>query len=166
MQEIPKPLLNHVAQADIRAFEEIYKLASSFVYSTALRITNNRADAEEVTQDVFIKLYQKLKSFHFRSAFKTWLYRITVNTAINACKRRTPEMKRRADFELALQVEPAQPQSQPWEQKERENLLARMLALLNPEQRACIILREIEGLSYQEISQALKINLNTVRRKF
>lgn len=165
MQEIPKDVLVKAAAADMQAFEYIYKVACGFVYSTALRITNNSSDAEEVTQDVFMKIYQNLKNFQFRSSFKTWAYRITVNIAINACKKIPPEIGQRTDYELALKLQHSDQQTIKTNDDEREKLLAQILGMLNPDQRACIILREIEGLSYQEIAQALKINLNTVRSR-
>jgi len=165
MQEIPKDVLLKAARADVGAFEQIYKAACGFVYNVALRITNNEADAEEVTQDVFMKIYKNLKNFQFRSSFKTWVYRITVNSAINACKRTPKEMKQKADYELALKTQASTQERTEIDQDQRQALLSRILDILNPDQRACIILRELQGLSYQEIARALRINLNTVRSR-
>ena len=71
----------------MQAFEEVYKASSSFVYNVALRVVNNTEDAREVTQEVFLIIYNKLKSFRFESSFKTWVYRITANYAINFAKK-------------------------------------------------------------------------------
>jgi len=67
----------------MEAFEAIYKATSGFVYNVALRITQKPADAEDITQEVFVKIYKSLKDFEFKSSFKTWVYRITVNAALN-----------------------------------------------------------------------------------
>ena len=89
MQEISKDILMQAAKGDIGAFEEIYRIASDFIFNVAYRITNNNEDAEEVSQDVFIKIYKNLKGFRFQSSFKTWIYRIAVNSAVNTSKKRT-----------------------------------------------------------------------------
>ena len=153
-------------EGDMEAFEEIYKAASGFVYSVAFRITNSRNDAQEVIQDVFLKIYKNLKSFKFRSSFKTWVYRVTVNTAVNTYRKTSKEMRRRVDGDFAIQFESTPPGTKKTINKEdNEVFLASLLAILNPEQRTCIILKEIEGLNYKEISEVLKININTVRSR-
>ena len=82
MRDLPKDILIKASQGNMEAFEEIYGSSSDFVYNVAFRITNSREDAEEITQDVFLKIHRNLKNFQFRSSFKTWVYRITVNTVI------------------------------------------------------------------------------------
>ena len=74
MQDIPKDVLIKAAEGDIKAFEHIYRVTSGFVYSVAFRITQNTQEAEEVTQDVFLKIHKNLKNFRFRASFKTWIY--------------------------------------------------------------------------------------------
>ena len=172
MEDISKNILMRASRGDMEAFEIIYKTASDFVYRTALRITNNRDDAEDVTQEVFIKIYQNLKNFQFRSSFKTWAYRITVNAAINTCKGISKEMDRRDDDTSLMDRDMDQYASSQIEnpetlidEEDNEKRIASLLETLNPDQRACIVLREIEGLNYQEISEVLKININTVRSR-
>lgn len=166
MQDIPKDIITKASEGNMGAFEEIYKVASGFVYSVALRITNNPDDAQEVTQDVFIIIYKSLKKFRFRSSFKTWLYRVTVNTAINSYKKISKEMNRRDNYDIAVERQCASRTTEvALERKDNERVVASLLNILNPEQRVCIILREIEGLSYKEISEVLKININTVRSR-
>ncbi len=87
MEDIAKDILIRASQGDIRAFEDLYKASSSFVYNVAYRIVNNREDALEVAQEVFMLIHDKLKGFRFESSFKTWAYRITANTAINFAKK-------------------------------------------------------------------------------
>jgi len=166
MQDISKELLTQASTGDIQAFEEIYRLASSFVYSVALRVTRNTDEAKEVSQDVFIKIYNNLRSFRFRSSFKTWLYRITTNTALNALKKSSKDINRRVDYDVALKAnDDSATATHAIEMDDNKKLLSSLLDMLNPDQRACIVLREIEGLNYREISKALSININTVRSR-
>ncbi|HOW59151.1 MAG TPA: RNA polymerase sigma factor [Candidatus Omnitrophota bacterium] len=167
MQEVEKGLIERAAQGDMGAFREIYQRTSGFVYSIAYRIVNRKAEADEVTQDVFLKVHHHLKTFKFESSFKTWLYRVTVNTALNMAKKTGRISWREVEFE-----EPEAPREgaqeaavRNIETREAEEQLHQLLAQLNPDQRACIILREIEGLDYQNIAQTLGIHLNTVRSR-
>jgi len=166
MQDISKNVITRAAGGNMDAFEHIYRTASGFVYNVALRVTNNRPSAEEVAQDVFLKIYRNLKNFEFKSSFKTWIYRIAVNTAINASKKTSRETDRRVEYDdeakQKTSIEIAQSASGELDNKE---LVKRLLAMLNPDQRACIVLRSIEGLSYKEIADALHININTVRTR-
>jgi RNA polymerase sigma-70 factor (ECF subfamily) len=166
MEDIPRDILTRASRGDMEAFEHIYKAVSGFVFNVALRITNSSHDAEEVTQDVFMKVYKSLPAFEFRSSLRTWIYRITVNTAINSRKRISKEMDRRSDYDTAIKTQPAPETADARvNQTDQERAVASLLSVLNPEQRACVVLREIEGLSYQQISEALKININTVRSR-
>jgi len=76
MQDIERELIVRAGEGDMNAFHEIYRRASGFVYSLAYRVVGRKHDAEEVTQDVFLKLHGSLRDFKFESAFKTWLYRV------------------------------------------------------------------------------------------
>jgi RNA polymerase sigma-70 factor (ECF subfamily) len=166
MEEITRNIIERAAEGDMDAFEAIYKAASGFVFNLALRITNNRPDAEEATQDIFIKIFDNLKRFEFRSSFKTWIYRIAVNTAINVYNRNIKDVSRRGDFDTAIETQGYSPGiKEAAERSEERNMLSVLLNTLSPDHRAVIVLREIEGLSYGEISEALKINLNTVRSR-
>ncbi len=166
MENINIDILIRASKGDIDAFEQIYKSASTFVYNVALRITHNSADAQEVTQDVFMKIYHNLKNFQFRSAFKTWVYRITVNTAINRYRKTTREEKDRLGYDTVSESLAAENRTiEQVSQGDNETRLNTLLGSLNPEFKACLVLREIEGLSYQEIALALSIPINTVRSR-
>jgi len=166
MKNISKDILAAAAEGDVSAFSQIYQAASLFVYNTALRITFNREDAQEITQDVFLKIYNQLRNFRFGSSFKTWLYRITVNTALNAVKRRAKRIRGQIEYkdEVALSVR-YQKEIETTEQTYNAQLVQSMLGSLNEKQRVCIILREFEEMSYQEMAETLKININTVRSR-
>lgn len=166
MKDISIDVLKQAANGEMQAFEEIYKSASSFVYNVAFRINRNWADAEEVTQDVFMKVYHSLKDFHFQSAFKTWLYRITVNTAISRYHKSAKDRKEQVDFDTVIETTPStESAAQGAIQSDNEVMLNKLLDRLSPEYKACLVLREIEGLSYSEIAHSLKIPVNTVRSR-
>ncbi len=166
MQEIGRELILRAGQGDMRAFRDIYERASGYVYTLAYRVTNTKHDAEEVTQDVFLKLHRSLNSFKFEASFKTWLYRIAVNAALNHAKKRGRVTMREVEEVFEDPATVTQPVARKrLEAEDAEHRLKALLDELNPDQRACIILREIEGMDYREMAQSLGININTVRSR-
>lgn len=168
MREIARETIELAAGGDMSAFEEIYKAFSSTVYTVALGVTRNNDDAEEATQDVFMKVYKGLKDFEFGSSLGTWIYRITVNTAINiyrfGAKRRAFGA---ADYDQIKDSipDPRDTFKEGVEKSHAARSIDRILKDMSPEHRLCIMLREIEGLDYKEMAEVLKIPLNTVRSR-
>ncbi len=166
MNNIAIHVVEKAAQGDMEAFEEIYRATSGFVYNVALGIMRNDAQAQEVTQDVFMKIYRQLKNFQFRSSFKTWVYRITVNTAINYCRQSRREQRNKVDQEHIIETLPSsESAAQRAIQADYQGRLDALMSILSPEHKACLVLREIEGLSYQDMATALKVPVNTVRSR-
>ena len=166
MQEITQDILTSAAQGDLTAFETIYKGSSSFVYNVAYRVLGNKEDAQELTQEVFLTVHHKLKEFRFESSFKTWVYRITVNQAINMAKKHSKISDKTVPYEEYME-QPAISGNvhQNIDKEHNDKMIGDLLGTLNPEQKACVVLRNIEGLSYEEIAQSLNININTVRSR-
>lgn len=166
MSDISNDLVMKAARGDMTSFEEIYKTSSGFVYNVALRIVGNPSDADEVTQDVFIKVHKNLMDFGFRSKFKTWIYRIAVNTALNHCKWRLRREKGNVEYDpVAHDIASPDAFSSGDDKEEARNKVDALFKALDPDQRACIALRELEGLDYRAIADTLKININTVRSR-
>lgn len=167
MVDISKDIIMKAATGDVAAFEEIYRAFSSAVYTIALNITQNREDAEEAAQDAFVKVFKQLKGFRFESSFGTWVYRVAVNSAINIYNARSRHRKRSAGLDEAGEIaDPASGIARDRLDKKGLGIkVAGLLAHLSPEQRSCIVLRELEGLDYKEIAAALAIPLNTVRTR-
>ncbi|MCA9403923.1 MAG: sigma-70 family RNA polymerase sigma factor [Candidatus Omnitrophica bacterium] len=166
MQEIEREILERAAAGDVNAFEEVYKAYSRFVYNVALRMCRNNEIAQDVTQDVFITVYDKFDKFRFESSFKTWVYRITVNTSINTLKKGSKMRDKSVSFDDQYDYgQPADSLPEKIQREEQAALIDRLLGYLNTDQRTCIVLRNIEGLSYEEIAAALKIPINTVRSR-
>lgn len=166
MDNLSPDVLRAAAQGDTEAFEQIYRTYSSFVFNVAFRMVEAREDAEEVVQEVFLIVHNKLKSFMFRSSLKTWVYRITVNCAINFLNKRNRDHKGRVEFDedFGYSAGPSDLEKS-LESQDVEHKVRQLLTLLNPDERACVVLRNVEGLSYEQIAQSLKVNINTVRTR-
>lgn len=166
MINIPESILERASLGHADALEEIYRSSCGFVYSVALRTVRSREDAEEVTQDVFLKVFRHLNSFKGKSAFSTWLYRITVNTAMDRLRKYGRKDSKHVDLEEAEDTAVTLPEAgKNLDQDVHEHTVQNLLSHLSPDQRVCIILREIEGLQYEEIAKTLRININTVRTR-
>jgi len=162
-------LITLAQQGDQSAFEQLLERYEKPVYHQALRLTGNPEDAADVTQEVFIKVWRSLPSFRRESGFSTWLHRLTDNAAIDLIRR---EKKRRGDSSLddeeggALPpADPAPTPQQTVEQKELQQAVADGLAQLSEEHRQVLVMREINGLSYEEIGQALDLSPGTVKSR-
>ena len=166
MLDISNDILREAAQGNIQAFENVYKATANFVFNVAFRVVNNKEDAQEVVQEVYLMVYQKLKEFRFESSFKTWIYRITVNNAINFAKKNANARNKMNVYNEQL-VAGSVPNDVHGdiEQEHHEKVVNRFLGAINPEQRACVVLRNVEGLSYQQIAETLQLNINTVRTR-
>jgi RNA polymerase sigma-70 factor (ECF subfamily) len=166
MSEISGDIITEAAKGDIKAFESIYKEYFGFVANVASRIVNSADDAEDVAQEVFMAIYRRLKTFRGESTLKTWIYRITLNTALNRAKRMTRENKQTLEYKDGIAITQIPSNTDDLLKKaEKEKEIVRLLDALNPDQRACIVLRSLEGLSYHEISEILNIPINTVRSR-
>ncbi len=166
MADISTEILMKAAEGDLGAFEAIYNAYAGFVHNVAYRVISSAQDAEEVTQEVFLNVYHNLKDFRSESSLKTWIYRIAANCAINYAKKtsRDKERMKRYDENLYTERSVNEPPAQV-ESKDPEERIGSLLKVLNPDQRACVVLRNIEGLSYAAIADALKVNINTVRSR-
>jgi RNA polymerase sigma-70 factor (ECF subfamily) len=166
MQDISSEILMKASQGDLAAFEQIYKASAGFVYNVAFRVVNSKEEAEEISQEVFLTVYHKLKTFRFEASLKTWIYRITVNCAINHSRKMMKEHKRTVEYDDNwVQGKTSVKGGMEMSSAYQEELVNSLLQTLNPDQKVCVILRSIEDLSYQEIADVLKININTVRSR-
>lgn len=168
MQSLTDDVIIMASQGDMKSFEAIYASLSGFVYNVAFGIVNNREDAQEVSQEVFLSVYNKLKDFRFRASLKTWVYRITVNYAINFAKKKSRISARTSEYADGLTESGQKENPEAVKKMDIEynsKIAEKMLGEINPEQRACVVLRDREGLSYEDISKTLGVNINTVRSR-
>ena len=158
---------------DQDAFEQLVRDNEKRIYTLALRMTGSREDALDLAQDAFFQAWKALPTFQGESSFATWLYRLATNLCLDhlrAQKRRTQSMGPAlslADEENGP-VQVADQQLQPQEaveRSERRRALERGLASLPDHHRQVLIMRELSGLSYQEIAQVLDLDLGTVKSR-
>lgn len=152
---IDKPTAQAAAVGDRRALQEIYEATSDRVFRLMVRMVGI-PDADDLTQQVYVRAFSKLSQFSGDSKFETWLYRLATNEALQHLRRE----KHRRMSELV--VEPTARQNDSVAQDERANQVRQALATLAPELRAIFTLREENGLSYQEIAATLDIPEGTV----
>ena len=166
-------LIQLAAEGDVTAFEEVYRTHYRRVYNKCLRLTRNAFDAEDLTQDVFIHLYRKLKTFRGESAFTTWLHRLTVNVVLMHFRRTSVRPDQRVNHDDSEQVETSMRVTG----SESALILNRIyldeaLQQLAPGYRAVLLLHDVEGYEHQQISEMLgcavgtsKSQLHKARRK-
>jgi RNA polymerase sigma-70 factor, ECF subfamily len=139
------------------------------LYNTVFRLVDNAEDALDVVQEAFLSAYQSLESFKGDSQFFTWLYRIAVNTAIShKRKRRVVARIDGRNGEAALDPLDPSAHGQPGhalERAEEEQRVHGALARLSPEHRAVLVMKELDGLKYEEIAEALRVPIGTVRSR-
>jgi RNA polymerase sigma-70 factor, ECF subfamily len=165
-------LVRCAQSGEIRAFNRLVLRYRSRVVELAMRYTRNTADAEDATQETFIKAYRGLKHFRCESAFYTWLYRIASNCARNLLKVRARDLLNGTvdfpDDNATHSPTRLQELETPEELMLTDDIRATVNAILerlSEEHRTVITLREINGLSYQDIAAAMSIPVGTVRSR-
>ena len=168
-----KDLIRKAKQGDMQAFEELILKHEKIVYNVALRMMNHSEDARDISQEVFLKAYRSLANFDERSQFSTWLYRITHNTCIDEMRKRKGKQSYSLEAELeneegSMQRQIAYEGDTPEEsllREEQKSEILRALDTLSEEHKAAIILRDVKGLSYEEIAEILELSLGTVKSR-
>lgn len=159
--EQPDPgLLRSAQRGDERAFAIIARAYERPVYNYVLRLVGDRALAEDLTQEVFLRVYQGLPGFSLRSRFTTWLFQVTKNRVLDELRA----LERRPRSVATLDdIPPLEVVDQPFERSETIHALWRAIGLLNVDLKMALLLRDVVGLSYAEIADSLEITLATVK---
>lgn len=157
-----------------QAYETLLSRFQQPVYNLALRLLNDSADASDVVQEVFLKVFRNVGHFRCQSTLKTWIYRITVNEAHNQRRWFTRHRRR----EVGLEDESEDPKRpgpvltdgsrSPFDyvlDREKHVMIEEALSHINPSFREAVVLRDIEDLSYEEIAEVLQISLGTVKSR-
>ena len=168
-----REIINKVISGDTEAFEALVLEHQNKVYSLALRMVGNEEDARDMAQEAFIRAYNSLTGFRGDSKFSVWLYRLTSNICIDflrsRAKRRTVSMTMTDDDgEETGELEIPDDTWSPAEQLDRtltRESVRRGLDSLSAPYREILVLREIEGLSYDEIGEVLGIEAGTVKSR-
>lgn len=168
-------LVERARRGDREAFTILARRFERRVYSLALYYTRNAADAEDLSQEVWLKVYRYLPSFRGESSFYTWLRQITINTFLNHRRAATRSSGNEAqtirlvemeavDYEDALKPAPGRDMEDDLHQKIMVERVERALSELTPQQRLIFILKHNEGMTYEEISLILNCSTGTIKK--
>jgi RNA polymerase sigma-70 factor (ECF subfamily) len=160
---LPQPdfgVLRKAQRGDERAFSLIVHAYEVPVFNYIMRLVGERSLAEDLTQEVFLRVYQGLPSFSLRSRFTTWLFQVTKNRVLDELRA----VERRPRALVAIDdVPPLEVLDTPLEQLEEMDAVWRAIHGLNVDLKMALLLRDVVGLSYNEIADALEITLATVK---
>lgn len=162
-------LVTALSQGSEDAYEILIQRYQQPVYSLVCRLLNDPADAPDIVQEVFLKVFRNIGAFRGNSSLKTWIYRIAVNEAYNHrrwfCRHQRQEVALVADEGTESMMDPGR---SPFEQAadlETRALVEQALEKLNPKFRAAVVLRDIEDLNYEDIATVLDVSLGTVKSR-
>ena len=166
-QSREQQLVSAARDGDMDAFEALVHLYEKRVFALTLRMCGNPEDAAEAAQEAFLAAWQGLAFFRGEASFSTWLYRLTVNAAIDLLRQRKKHQGALSLDDPDLPVVPDRGPSpeELSEEHERRQLLWQAIESLPEPHRIPLLLREIEGLSYREIAQALDLEEGTVKSR-
>jgi len=158
-----KEIIARVLDGDSNVFSELVRKYESKTRSLVRSLVRDPDATEDVIQDTFVKAFEKLSSFRGDSQFSTWLYRLTYNEALQFLRKkgRTRTFSELEKNEQALEISAEQPRGD----EELKVLLDKEIAALDEESRFILILREKEGLSYEEIAKTLDISLSALKSR-
>jgi RNA polymerase sigma-70 factor (ECF subfamily) len=157
---------------DTEAFDELVTRYRTRVFGMIYNMVHSEQDAWDLAQDSFLKAWKSIKRFKGRSSFYTWIYRIVMNVTIDWLRKRQVKGGG-GEFDDSIQLKEVEPASKtvpkaealPHEMMERSEIRTRIdtaIAQLSPEQRAVILMKEIEGMQYHEIAEAVGCSIGTV----
>ena len=161
-------LIEQLKRGDEAAFKTIVEQWKDMVYNTILGIVQNETEAEDLAQDVFIKVFEKINTFKGDSKFSTWLYRIATTTALDHL--RSKKRKKRFGFLQSLGEGGDEKEAIPdfhhpgisLDNKERATVLFKAIESLPENQKAAYTLHKLEGLSYRDVSEVLNTTVSAV----
>ena len=163
-------LLSRFKNGDAAAFELLVRKYKDKVFSTCYSIVGNRDVADDACQEVFLKIYKKAGGFNERSSFGTWVYRIAVTTALNELRKRRKEIisldaPLTDDEKMTLEsvLEGGTAADENLRRESARDFVQTLLNTLDEKYRTVLTLKEIEGMSYKEISAVMKISIDKVK---
>jgi RNA polymerase sigma-70 factor (ECF subfamily) len=161
MKEIDAALVRACQRGDIEAFEQIFRVYRNPVFRVAYRFTGNRDDAEDLTQEIFLKVFENIGSFRYESSFATWLYRIAVNTCMNFQRDKKPAESLGVTDDLGSSVSP----EAICERGELQRKIEAEIASLPNPLKIAFLLVVVEGMTYREASEILGLSVDALRMR-
>jgi RNA polymerase sigma-70 factor (ECF subfamily) len=171
-------LIQQCIDGDSAAIEKLIIKYKDRIYNVILRICHNRDDAAELTQDTLVKIIRNIDRFEGKSSLYTWIFRIAVNLTLNHCRRQKTRQAESLDVEFGtnndrakaslkafLTNDSARDPADIMQNKEQVELILKAVNSLDEEQKAVIVLRDIENMKYSQIAKVLAIELGTVKSR-
>ncbi len=165
-------LIRKSQKGDVEAFEKLIKEHKKYAYNIALKILKNKEDAEDISQEALVKVYQNIKSFNMNSSFKTWMYKIVFNTCIDFKRKKrlkTSSLDEPIHYgydDIPKQVEDNKKNPEKLlSEKLNKQLVNKSINMMDDDFKNVIILRDIQGFKYKEISKILGCNEGTVKSR-
>ncbi len=168
-------LVRRLKKSDRNAFVELVAMYQGRVFNTVFRYTGDRHIAEDLTQEVFVKILGALDAFQEKSALSTWIYRITLNHCASEARRLSTRKRK-----MEVTITPADPSGEEGqmdlgdsssdparnvEEAERSEIIQKAILTLDPEFREALVLRDVDGFSYEEIAEIIRKPVGTVRSR-
>ena len=166
-------LVQKCASGDDAAFDILVKKYQNKIINIAYGMLQDREDAYDVAQEVFIKLYRKIGSFHGAALLDTWIHRVAVNASLDALRKRgrrvrTMPLEVETDDEQTIELPVADDSASPEKvalQNERRRMLLAAIGRLDEKYRSVLVLREFEDMDYEQIARVLNISVGTVKSR-
>lgn len=158
MPDIDAKIVATLKEGDITALEKIYSVYAEPIYNLALRMLGTKEDGEDLLQDVFIIIFRKIKNYRGQGAFKNWIYQIATNLCLDKIRRR----KKIYFTQIYEDIIPDE-NSDIARKIETDKVVQNALNTLPSTYRICLVMKDMQGLSYEEIARSLKMKIGTVK---
>ena len=161
-------LIERATQGDTRAFNELMSLHEKRMYAVAVRMCGNHEDAQDCLQEAMLRIYRAIGSFKSQSTFSTWVYRITTNACLDELRRRKNRPSTSLDVLLDTGWSPSDGENAPERHALRVEQLRQLqgyIRELPEDMRAAIVLRDVQGMAYDDIAAALNTNVGTIKSR-
>ena len=168
MEYNEQKLIQRASGGDPAAFNRLMAQHEKKMYAIALRMFGNREDAQDCLQEAMLRVYRAIGGFKGQSSFSTWLYRITMNTCLDELRRKKNKQSTSLDNLLEQGWSPSDDEGTPEKHAVRSELrreLNKAIQELPEDMRSAVVLRDIQGFSYDEIAGALGVNVGTIKSR-
>lgn len=168
-----KQLIHNAKNGDVEAFEIIIEKYQQQIFNIAFRMMGNYDDASDSAQNAIIKIFKNLKNFEGKSKLSTWIYRIVTNTCLDELRKKSRQNiisinQSHDDKNLGKEIQIEDKGNSPQdhvEKNEMQKVILNALEKMSPDHKAVIVLRDIKGLSYEEIARIVECNEGTVKSR-
>lgn len=163
-----KKLIERASGGDPAAFNRLMEAHEKRMYAVALRMCANREDAQDCLQEAMLRVYRAISSFRGQSSFSTWVYRITMNTCLDELRKKKNKQNTSLDNLLDQGWAPSDGENVPEKQamlSETRRQISTAIQELPEDMRAAVVLRDVHGLAYDEIADALCTNVGTIKSR-